>query len=150
MAMFIAGCSSVPKPVGPRQAFNWAYAPNSIIVHPLSRFSNPSNPSNPAEDRMIVVHVVLLDGDGFACRGVGKLIVSVTNDQHSLLATEMVDLGDPHINRQRFDSVTRSYRVHFNHLADACDRLWIRATFTGDGEKAIKSDRHLLEDHSKN
>lgn len=144
VVVFVAGCSTAPNWGGPRPVSNWAYAPTSIVVHPLSRFSIPSNSNNPAEEQMIVVHVVLLDGDGFACRGVGELVVTVSNDQHAHLSTETVDLGDPEINRLRFDNVTRSYRVHFNHLPDTCDRVWIRAMFTANGEDSIKSDRLLL------
>ena len=150
VAMFAAGCSTTPASGGPRPVSQWAYAPTSVIVHPLSRFSLPSNPRNPAEERLIVVHVVLLDGDGFTCRGVGELVVTVTNNQHAHLSTETVDLTDPEINRLRFDNVTRSYRVHFNHLPDTCDRVWISATFKEEGEKAIKSERHELVRHPSN
>lgn len=150
VAMFVTGCSTTPESSGPKPVSHWAYAPTSVVVHPLSRFSLPKNSNNPAEERMIVVHVVLLDGDGFACRGVGELVVTVTSDQHAHLSTETVDLTDPDINRLRFDNVTRSYRVHFNHLPDTCDNVWISATFTADLEKPIKSERHMLVKHPSN
>jgi len=98
---------------------------------------------------MIVVHVVLLDGDGFACRGVGELTVSLTNEQHANLSTETVDLEDSYINRLRFDDVTRSYRIHFSHLPELIDRVWIQATFLASGEDSIKSKRHLLVSHQQ-
>lgn len=93
---------------------------------------------------MIVVHVVLLDGDGFACRGVGELTVSLTNKQHAHLSTETVDLENSDINRLRFDNVTRSYRIHFSHLPESIERVWIQATFLASSEDPIKSKRHLL------
>ena len=98
---------------------------------------------------MIVVHVVLLDGDGFACRGVGELIVSLTNEQHANISIETVDLEDSYINRLRFDDVTRSYRIHFSHLPELIDRVWIQATFLASGEDPIKSKRHLLVSHQQ-
>ena len=145
--MFFGGCATGPELRGPKPATHWAYAPASIVVHPLSRFRNPNNPE---EERMIVVHVVLLDGDGFACRGVGELVVSLTNDQHANLSTETVDLEDSDINRLRFDNVTRSYRIHFDRLPEMIDRVWIQATFLASGEDTIKSKRHLLVNHQKN
>ena len=99
---------------------------------------------------MIVVHIVLLDGDGFACRGVGSLTVSLTNDQHVNLSTETVDLEDSDINRSRFDHVTRSYRIHFNNLPEMIERVWIQGTFLANGEELIKSKQYLLVNHQKN
>ena len=144
--MVFSGCSTGPALHGPKPASHWAYAPAKIAVHPLSRFRNPTNPE---EERMIVVHVVMLDGDGFACRGVGELTVSLTNEQHANLSIETVDLEDSYINRLRFDDVTRSYRIHFSHLPELIDRVWIQATFLASGEDLIKSKRHLLVSHQQ-
>jgi hypothetical protein len=141
MAMFFSGCSTGPELSGPKPASHWAYAPATVAVHPLSRFRNPTNPQ---EKRMIVVHVMFLDGDGFACRGVGELTVSLTSEQHANLSTETLDLEDSDINWKRFDNVTRTYRVHFDHLPETVDRVWIQATFLASGEGSIKSKRHLL------
>ena len=146
VAMFFSGCNIGPELQGPKPASHWAYAPATIAVHPLSRFRNPTIPE---EERLIVVHVVLLDGDGFACRGVGELTVSLTNEQHATLSTETVDLEDSEINRLRFDNVTRSYRIHFSHLPELIDRVWIQATFLSSGEDPMKSKRQLLVSHQQ-
>ena len=97
----MTSCES-PSQLGPKAVSNWAYAPTTIQVHPLSRFSD--------QDQLIV-HTKLLDGDGFACRGVGTLHVHVTSGGNQTIAEETVHLDDAETNRKHFDGVTRTYRI---------------------------------------
>lgn len=147
VAFFFLGCTTIPEWGGPKQASDWAYAPASVVVHPLSRFRNSSKQD---EDAMIIVHIVFLDGDGFACRGLGDLTISLTNNQHATLSIETVNLEDEDNNRLRFDNVTRSYRVHFDQLPEQLDRVWIQATLLASGGELIKSKRHLLVNRKNN
>ena len=131
------GCST-PKSAGPRKASNWAYAPVSVNVHPLSRFRIPT---------VIFVHVELLDGDGFSCRGVGILHVVVSTPRGAIIETKSVKLDDPDINRMRFDEVTRTYRIRIDTLPDDIDRVSVRATFDAIGESPIRSAPRTIENN---
>jgi len=144
VVLFCANCSS-PKQVGPKLAGNWVYTPYEIEIHPLSRFRNTTNPD---EETMIVVHVEFRDGDGFACRGMGALSVSIIGANGTLLATELVSLQDPEVNRQRFDSVTRTYRVHFNKIPKGCKRVTAKASLSTTGEKTIKSQSRTIKNNN--
>ena len=143
MVLFCAGCSA-PKQVGPRQAGNWAYAPHQVEIHPLSRFRTPVNPE---EELMIVVHVEFTDGDGFSCRGMGQLSVTITGANGKILGTELVNLEDQDENRLRFDPVTRTYRVRFTDVNAEYARVTAQATFTAMNEKPIRSKSHAIKNN---
>lgn len=144
MVLFCAGCSST-KQVGPIQAGNWAYAPHHVEIHPLSRFRTPANPQ---EELMIVVHVEFTDGDGFACRGIGKLSVTITGANGNHVETTSVDLEDQDENRLRFDPVTRTYRIRFNNVNADYARVTAQATFTAKGDKPIRSKLHAIKNNN--
>lgn len=138
-----AGCT-LPKRVGPKQTANWAYSPNTVEIHPLSRFRSPIDSS---KEPMIVVHVEFKDGDGFACRGVGVLVVSLIGKNGYELDTETVLLQDENVNFNRFDPVTRTYQVRFNNVRQELERVSAKATFTAIGDKPIVSQLHTINNN---
>jgi hypothetical protein len=156
VAVVCCGCSSSIKQVGPRHASEWAYAPNSIKVHPLTRIRIPDATKTETDaegpdkkEPIIVVHVEFLDGDGFSCRGVGELRVEVHAKKGGLLGEAVVDLRDPDVNRLRFDPVTRTYRIHFNKLPKGLREANIRAFYTVLGNKELKSKQFHVVNHEQ-
>jgi len=138
VAILISGLTACagPKQVGPKPISNhWAYAPDTLKIHPLSRFNH---------DGELVVHASLLDGDGFACRGVGTLIVAVATPSNTNPVTITIQLEDPEVNRNYFDDVTRTYRIPVADVAEDIDRVVVRTTFTGLQEEPIKSDTYTV------
>ena len=112
--MCFCGCSSTQKQIGPKRAANWAYAPNTVAVHQLSRIRTNPDPSKAT----IVVHVEFLDGDGFACRGVGELFVEIVSASGKTTDTKAFDLRDAATNRELFDAVTRTYRIELDTVSN--------------------------------
>lgn len=152
MALFVlgalvlgGGCSGA-KRVGPKQTENWAYSPHTVEIHPLSRFKNPLDPD---EETLIMVHVELKDGDGFACRGVGPLEVSLFAKNGRVLATENVPLQDENVNITRFDPVTRTYQIRFNHVPPELERVSVKAKYapTPTGQQAIESQLYTIHNN---
>ncbi len=137
------GCSE-PKRVGPKQATNWAYAPHTIEVHPLSRFKNPTTPD---EETVIMVYVEFKDGDGFTCRGIGVLDVSLLGKNGQVLATEIVPLQDENVNFTRFDRITRTYQIRFDKVPTELDRVAVMATFTALGDTPIVSRKYTIKNN---
>jgi hypothetical protein len=144
VAMFFCGCSSAPKQIGPKLTEQWAYAPNSIHIHPLSRIRVTES-----EDTAIVVHVSLLDGDGFACRGNGILSVKATTPSGGFLVEKIVDLQEEATNREHFDQVTRTYRVQFESIPSDIKRAQLHASFAVAGDAILKSKTVTLINHNK-
>ncbi len=142
VAMFFCGCSVGPKQIGPRRATEWAYAPNTIAVHPLSRIRVDEN-----GETSVIAHIAMRDGDGFACRGVGMLTIRITNTQGELIGEKTVDLQSQEVNRSCFDAVTRTYRLPFSTVNPSTKEVRIRATFTSGGEQTLKSKRATLVNH---
>ena len=134
VAVFMTSCNT-PKQVGPKPVSNWAYAPVAIKVHPLSRFAREGN---------LIVHVKLLDGDGYSCRGVGSLQVNVSTSQNRDLKSNTVRLDDPEVNREHFDNVTRTYRIPLTGITSSEDRISIQVTFTGTDDSPIKSGSYTV------
>jgi len=130
-------CSSkVAK--GPIKVTALAYAPVSINVHPLSRFVKGEN------DPSFIIHVQLLDGDGFACRGLGKLILSLTNNEGTQVESELFNLEDTTMNTSLFDGVTRTYRIPWSKMPSN-DKVIISATFKNKSSEPIKSNTLIVE-----
>ncbi len=96
---------------------------------------------------MIIVHVEFTDMDGFSCRGVGVLSVTLTNSQGNELGTESVPLHNPDINHARFDPVTRTYQVHFNNLENSSDSVLAKATFTPRGDSSMRSKTYRIKNY---
>ena len=144
MAMFFSGCTSVPKQIGPKQTSRWAYSPNTMSVHPLSRIQTNGDSTS------IVAHIAMLDGDGFACRGVGTLIVRIVAQNGTVLQEEVVNLQNPEINRELFDAVTRTYRLPNLHVPNDTKRAKLSATFNSVGDKGIRSKTSTLINHDNN
>jgi hypothetical protein len=121
-----------------------AYAPNSVEIHPLSRFRNSSNPD---KENLAIVQVEFKDGDNFACRAIGLLHVSLTDTKGSAIVTETISLDIPEVNRQYFDSVTRTYRVHinFNNVPNNLTQVVARATFTSGEQGPIRSRSFTID-----
>jgi len=137
------GCMA-PKRVGPKQTGNWAYSPHTVEIHPLSRFKNPLNPQ---EETLIMVHIEFKDGDGFACRGVGSLEVSLFAKNGQVLAKENIQLQDEDVNFSRFDPVTRTYQVRFNNVPPELERVSVQATYTPNGQRSIESQPHTIHNN---
>jgi len=134
------GCSS-SKRINPKQSGEWAYAPYRVEIHPLSRIKIADD----SEDKsLIVVHVEFTDQDGYSCRGVGVLSVTLTDLQGNVMGSESVLLQYPDINRQRFDPVTRTYQVHFNNLQKGCNGVLAKAMFTPLGDKSMRSRSYRI------
>ena len=129
----MTSCES-PSQIGPKAVSNWAYAPTTIQVHPLSRF---------ADQDQLVVHMKLLDGDGFSCRGVGTLHVHVTSSGNQTIAEETVRLDDAETNRKHFDSVTRTYHIPIR-VGNKEERVVVRVTFSGTGSIPLKSETRSI------
>jgi len=150
VAMLCIGCSTGPKHTGPKYFPDWAYAPESLIVHQLSRVVNPVNSGESSE---VVVHIKFLDGDGFACRGMGLLTLTMQNDGDAVNpAIDSVDLNDDTQNRSHFDPVTRTYVVRFKmDLPKSVHRLDIKAALgkvRGRGSISVRrnSVKQISED----
>ncbi|HIB51401.1 MAG TPA: hypothetical protein EYO40_09080 [Phycisphaerales bacterium] len=144
LAMFFCGCSFAPKQVGPKPTHQWAYAPDSVVIHPLSRIRVTET-----EHATIIVHISLHDGDGFACRGVGILNVKATTPSGEFLGEEDINLQDAGINRQHFDQVTRTYRVKFDALSKDVKRAQVQASFKGIGDELLISKTSTLINHNQ-
>ena len=144
LALFFCGCSFAPKQVGPKPTHQWAYAPDSVVIHPLSRIR-----ATETEHATIIVHISLHDGDGFACRGVGILNVKATTPNGEFLGEEVIDLQDAEMNRQYFDQVTRTYRVEFDAISKDIKRAQVQASFKGTGDGLLKSKTSTLINHSQ-
>ncbi|MBC8523437.1 hypothetical protein H8D29_05870 [PVC group bacterium] len=127
-----SGCKSGSKQVGPSLVEAWAYAPESLAVHPLSRFGVPVGNEHAKE---IFVHIEFQDGDGFPCRAVGELVLAISGS--SIRDTvKSVDLADATTNRKRFDGITRTYLVRFNEIPVDLTNVRVSAMFTrNDGKK---------------
>ncbi len=140
MALFCIQC--YPVQLGPTETKQFlAYAPNSVEIHPLSRFRNSSNPE---KENLIIVQVEFKDGDNFACRAIGLLHVSLTDMQGNSIVTETISLDSPEVNRQHFDSVTRTYKVHFNGVPKDLTQVTARATFTSEEKKPVRSKLFII------
>jgi hypothetical protein len=137
------GCTGA-KRVGPIQTGNWAYSPHTVEIHPLSRFKNPLDPD---KETLIMVHVEFKDGDGFACRGVGPLDVSLFAKNGRELATENVQLQDEDVNFTRFDPVTRTYQVRFNHVPSELERVSVKVRYFPNGQRAIESQPYTIHNN---
>ena len=137
VAILMSGMSTCaePKQIGPRAVSDWAYAPDSIKVHPLSRFTH---------DGKLVVHATLLDGDGFACRGVGTLNITISTTSISQQNSNTIHLEDSEENRKYFDYVTRTYRIPIKSVAAELDKVTVKVTFTGVKEEPLKSDTYTV------
>jgi len=140
--MFFCGCTSGTKQIGPRQVTEWAYAPNTIAVHPLSRIRIDEN-GNPG----VIAHIVMRDGDGFACRGVGMLNVRITNTRGEFVSEKTINLQNPEVNRTCFDAVTRTYRIPFSGVEPNTKEVLLQGIFTSDGEEVLKSKTTTLVNH---
>ncbi len=96
---------------------------------------------------MIIVHVEFTDMDGFSCRGAGVLNVTLSDIQGNVLGTESVPLHHPDVNHNRFDPVTRTYRVHFNNLESGYDVVLAKATFTPAGDTSMRSKTYRIKNN---
>ena len=137
VAISFFGCST-PKAIGPSGVTTWAYAPDSMSIHPLSRFAN---------NNMVIVHLSMLDGDGFACRGIGSLEIHLTNPSGLLVKKVTHQLDDPELNRTLFDKVTRTYRIPIELPSTemAYPKLTAKANFNQSHRNSIKSTSYLIE-----
>ena len=123
---------------GPIKVAALAYAPVSINVHPLSRFSSKNS------DSSFILHIQLLDGDDFACRGLGKLIVSIANNEGDKVESELFNLEDTKMNTALFDGVTRTYKIPWNKVPSN-NKVIISATFEDKFSGPVKSNTLIVE-----
>lgn len=134
VAICLTACNA-PKQVGPKAVAHWAYAPASLAVHPLCRFTDHGS---------LIVHVKLLDGDGYSCRGVGKLHLNVTTTENRSLNNTTIQLDNPEINRNHFDDVTRTYRIPVSGVPHTINKVGVYATFEGADESPMKSESYTV------
>ena len=92
----------------------------------------------------------MLDGDGFACRGVGVLTVQIGAANGDVLDVEVINLQDAKINRSYFDAVTRTYQIESYSLPQSTGRVALSATFLSAGERSIQSNTSTLINHDTN
>ena len=140
VVLFCFGCNQNNRTSGQVQVGEWAYVPQHVKIHPLSRFDSASNAD---EETIIVVHVEFTDGNGFACRGVGELEVTIGEETNNK-TTETVLLRDETINRERFDPVTRTYRVHFSNVPKDWEKVKATAVFDG-ASGTMESKPHTIK-----
>lgn len=129
---FIAACSSGPKNSGPDLVNTWAYTPHVLQIHPLSRFS---------EDE-IVVHLAFQDGDGFECRSVGSLVLTLAGNTIKD-AVKTIDLSNDAVNRDHFDGLTRTYLMRFNAIPPTLNQVHVSALFTPQIGDKIRARRTI-------
>jgi hypothetical protein len=143
VALLCTGCATGSKSAGPNYYPGWAYSPDELIVHQLSRVANSTNPEKPSK---VVVHIKFYDSDGFACRSMGLLKIMVNNNNSVVMP---VDLNDKDKNRKCFDPVTRTYVVDFDmNIPDSMDVLDIKVTLidksintiVGEGEIVVRKN----------
>lgn len=84
----------------------WPYAPATVRVHPLSRLVPGADGSAP---RQAEIRVQCLDPEGDATRTTGTLWLRLGTGERARIVER--DLGDPKVNREDWDPVTRTYRL---------------------------------------
>ena len=137
--MCAGGCSSSHKQIGPKNAANWAYAPNTITLHNLSRIRSGEDLAK----AKLVLHIAFLDGDGFACRGIGELQIEIVSASGKTTDTKRFDLRNAVANCELFDAVTRTYRIEFDTLASV-ESVNVRASFYADGDVLHSKQKRLV------
>ncbi len=141
MVFCCVSCSTTK--LGPKETkYHLAYAPNSVEISPLSRLRNSRDPDKKG---LIIVHVKFKDGDDFACRAIGLLHVSLTDVGGNSVVTETISLDDPDVNRQYFDSVTRTYRIDIDKDPTNLTQTTVRATFASTDENPIRSKSYIIQ-----
>jgi len=137
---FCAGCHQGPKRGGPSPVDTWAYTPQSLHVHPLSRFKVKLGEENPEE---IIVHIAFKDGDAFQCRAIGMLVLTLSgvNIKNTV---KSIDLANPKTNQERFDGLTRTYLIHFNEVPTDLSRVRVFAAFTPSSGNKLR-DTGVIE-----
>lgn len=126
---FCSACSTGQRGGGPSIVSVWAYTPQSAQVHPLSRFSPEG----------IVVHVAFTDSDGFQCRAVGSLVITLSETGINN-AVETIDLTDSQVNRDRFDAPTRTYLIRFNEVPADLTKVRVSVLFTPDSGTKLRAN----------
>jgi len=119
-----------PTAVGADGEPAWAggpFAPTSLRVHPLTHVELDED-GRP----VLVCHVEFADRWGDVVKATGMLrveVVRVGEDVESAGVAWEIDLSDLETNVQRFDPVTRTYRLHLGGLGE-----WARALVEDGGE----------------
>jgi hypothetical protein len=144
VALCCIGCSTSPKQKGPNNSDTyWMYSPDSLSIHPLSRFTQPKGKTG----WRVVVHVEFKDGDDFACRGTGALDVSIYAKNGRLLATKPISLANAEGNYKLFDPVTRTYQIVFDGIPEESELVNVQATYTEPGSKLMRSNKHTVKNY---
>ena len=141
--MFFCGCSSSPKQTGPRKSSNWAYAPDSVSIHPLSRIRISEDKTRATA----VVHVEFKDGDDFACRGLGDLFIKIASASGNSVITKLFKLSDPDVNRELFDNVTRTYCIELP-TSPMVKSIKVQAIFNDSDEEVLSSTKKTINNNS--
>ena len=141
LCLVCGGCTNGPKNDGPSLVGTWAYTPSSVIVHPLSRFS-VSVGSSLAQD--ILIHVEFKDGDGFPCRAVGELVLTLSGQDIGDVS-ESIDLKNAATNRNRFEGLTRTYLVRFNKIPADLNEVGVSATFIPESGKVLRAKGRVMK-----
>ena len=143
-ALFSVGCSSSPKQTGPNAVRgNWAYTPDTVEVHPLSRFTTAEQQGKTA----VVVHIEFKDGDDFVCRGTGTLSVTAATKNGVVFDSKQIDLANTRVNYDTFDAVTRTYHVLFSSVPIDCKLVVVEATYVEPAGAKMKSGKHTIKNY---
>ena len=122
--LLVAGCAGRGGPVAVDGM--WAYAPEHMQVHPLTRHDVDNN--------ALEVRVELLDNDDVSCRGIGTLEVVASRPNGGLPMVDrlLINLDDPDTNLATYDDVTRTYRVTvpLGSVETLPDQVALKVTFT--------------------
>ena len=112
--LMICGGGCGTRPVTPSRApasvnGDWPFAPAQILVHPLTRYWATASHGKEVEAR-----IELLDSDGFATRGIGRLELTLSSANGRSIETWVLQLNNLDTNRAHFDTVTRTYLVRLS------------------------------------
>lgn len=144
VALFCMGCSPSHKQTGPHHsATYWMYSPDSLSIHPLSRFAQREGEAG----ALVVVHVEFKDGDDFACRGTGALDVSIYAKNGTLIDSKHVVLSDEKENYELFDPVTRTYQIVCTGIPEDTEVVHVQATYSEPGSKVMRATKHTVKNY---
>ena len=123
-------------PSGVRGTF--PYEPESISVHPLTRYW-----ISESGDLEIEARIELLDRDNFPTRGIGRLELDLESQSGRRVETWVLKLDDLETNRKNFDVVTRTYLVRLSLPGKTIEPdADLVATFVlPDGDRLVASGR---------
>lgn len=98
--------------------------------------------SSLAED--ILIHVEFKDGDGFPCRAMGELVLTLSGKDIGDVS-ESIDLTNATTNRDRFEGLTRTYLVRFNKIPPDLNEVGVSAIFMPESGKVLRAKGRVVK-----